>query len=275
MTIFETLDSFLQGKRRRQLRSNSKQQLGSRLKRFCQFCINANAKTMAGISREMLERYQVSLELMKDLSQKQHLAAVNYFLRSSGRGDLLGVLVYPRASQQDKSRRAPQPFSDEDVKKFLAVADARTALLFRLQLETGLSIVDALQLSPENIVEKCIRIRRQKTGRVALVPVSELLEHDIRLNCPLYHGKNIRTGVATWSTQLRSFQRRAGIYRRGNLSHRCRDTFVDRAISRGHDLTLIAGMIGDRVTTLESHYADMLSVRQAQRIRALVQPISA
>jgi hypothetical protein len=58
----------------------------------------------------------------------------------------------------------------------------------------------------------------------------------------------------------------AGLWIKGNLSHRFRDTAVDFWLEQGCDMTTIAAMLGDTVRTVERHYADLASKRMGDRL---------
>jgi hypothetical protein len=58
----------------------------------------------------------------------------------------------------------------------------------------------------------------------------------------------------------------AGVWIKGNLSHRFRDTAVDFWLGAGCDLTAIAAMIGDTPEIVAAHYADLASARMEERL---------
>lgn len=51
------------------------------------------------------------------------------------------------------------------------------------------------------------------------------------------------------------------------LSHRLRDSFVDRQLAHGTAIQVIAAAVGDLVSTLERHYASLESMRMRQQIQ--------
>ena len=58
----------------------------------------------------------------------------------------------------------------------------------------------------------------------------------------------------------------AGLWIKGNLSHRFRDTAVDFWLGAGCSLTEIAAMLGDTVSVLEEHYLSLISKRMEERL---------
>ena len=61
----------------------------------------------------------------------------------------------------------------------------------------------------------------------------------------------------------------AGLYIKGNLSHRFRDTAVDFWLAQGWTLTDVADALGDTVAIVERHYKDLASKRAEERISKL------
>jgi integrase len=58
----------------------------------------------------------------------------------------------------------------------------------------------------------------------------------------------------------------AGLWIKGNVSHRFRDTAVDYWLGKGCNLTEIAAMLGDTVAVCERHYANLASKRMEERL---------
>jgi hypothetical protein len=61
----------------------------------------------------------------------------------------------------------------------------------------------------------------------------------------------------------------AGVWIKGNLSHRFRDTAVDYWIGQGRDMPDLATALGDTVAVVDAHYRDQLSKRQEERLSKL------
>jgi hypothetical protein len=60
---------------------------------------------------------------------------------------------------------------------------------------------------------------------------------------------------------------RADIYTPMALTHRCRDTFVDRQLANGTSRAVIAAALGDLISTVEKHYQSLDSMRMRQQIQ--------
>jgi len=58
----------------------------------------------------------------------------------------------------------------------------------------------------------------------------------------------------------------AGLWIKGNLSHRFRDTAVDFWLGQGCSILEVAAMLGDTVPIVEKHYRKLLSSRMAARL---------
>jgi hypothetical protein len=61
----------------------------------------------------------------------------------------------------------------------------------------------------------------------------------------------------------------AGVYIKGNVFHRFRDSAVDTWIGLGWSMTEIATALGDTVTIVERHYKDWASQRMKERMARL------
>jgi hypothetical protein len=59
---------------------------------------------------------------------------------------------------------------------------------------------------------------------------------------------------------------KAGIYSYGACSHRCRDTYADRALAANTPLAVIAAALGDLASTVERYYSCLDSFRMRQRV---------
>ena len=74
------------------------------------------------------------------------------------------------------------------------------------------------------------------------------------------------SAVGMWQADLREVMQKAGIWIKGNLSHRFRDTAVDFWLGEGCDMTEVAAMLGDTVAVCERHYANLASKRMEERL---------
>jgi integrase len=210
------------------------------------------------------------------------------FLRSCCRDnltDLLKALKTIRLSKADKKRLKPMPFSEKELTRLLeqvpitfpiAADAARMSTLIRFMVSTGLAIRDTIQLERDNVRDGWLRIERQKTGKA----VRQKMDADLLAELlavangnPKYFFWNGRsrptTATGQWQADLKTLMEAAGLWIRGNLSHRFRDTAVDFWLGAGCSLTDIAAMLGDTVAVVESHYADLASKRTEERLAKL------
>lgn len=141
---------------------------------------------------------------------------------------------------------------------------------------TGLAIRDAVQLERSAIIEGWLRIDRQKTGKSVQQKVDPSLVAELAAvtnGNPRYVFWNGTTQpeniTAFLARDLRQLMKDAGVYLRGNLAHRFRDTFVDFLLGRGCDMTTIAALLGDSVAVTEKHYADLASARMRERLASV------
>jgi integrase len=210
------------------------------------------------------------------------------FLKACCKGnlpELLRSLKAIKKSRQDKERLAPKPFSEDEIARLLAQVPvtfpdaakaAKVTALIHCMVSTGLAIRDTVQLERANLADGWLRIDRQKTGkRVAQKLDGALLEELLSTanGNPQYifwDGKSQATSATNlWQITLRSVMRDAGLWIKGNLSHRFRDTAVDYWLGEGYSLTDIAAMLGDTVAVVEEHYKDRASKRMEERLEKL------
>jgi site-specific recombinase XerD len=205
------------------------------------------------------------------------------FLRSCVKTNLpalLDVLKQIRLTKTDRDRLTPQPFSEKELKHLLAsvpktfpdlAKSNRVIALIHCMVSTGLAIRDTVQLRPGDIHDGWLRIKRQKTAR----PVVQNL--DINLIQEMLSVANedyffwdgtgaVTSAVGMWQADLRQLMQDAGLWIKGNLSHRFRDTAVDYWLGQGSSMTEIAAMLGDTVAVTEKHYADLASKRMESRL---------
>jgi hypothetical protein len=118
-----------------------------------------------------------------------------------------------------------------------------------------------------------LSIERRKTGRKATPRIDESLRTDLLAvmnGNPRYvfwNGSSLpHSAAGLWQTDLRQLFKDAGLWIKGNLSHRFRDTAVDFWLGEGASLTEIAAMLGDTVAIVERHYGDLASKRMEDRL---------
>jgi site-specific recombinase XerD len=257
--IKDRLDEVIEGKARK-LRESSLQQLRHKAETLERFLAKRGVTEASQVTvRDVLNfmngwRYNDSTAIIQT-------TALRFFLKKLGRADIAGEIERPRETRQGREQRRPCPYSDAEIKAFRAVADARTELFFLASIQTGLAVADLVQLRPENLRDGCVITSRQKTNKPVVIPIETGLYERLRVALPFYSGRRWQTGVTIWSERIRVTQQKAGIWRKGNLVHRGRDSFVERQLQAGIRIQIVAARLGDLVSTVEKHYADLLSPR--------------
>jgi integrase len=267
-----TLDSALRDftdSKKFDVRRSTHQQLSFRLGMFVKFLRKHGCDSPATITREHVNLYQGDLQKFADSTQRQHIMAIKAFLRDQDRDDLARKIKPAKQTPEGIERRKPRPFSDDDIRAFLRVASPRTSLFFRAQLATGLGVSDMVRLRVEHLEQGCVCISRQKTGKPVRVRISDGLYRELLVGLPFWSEERgtRQGGVTVWSREIRNTMCRADIYTPGALTHRCRDSFVDRQLSNGTSLAVIAAALGDLISTVEKHYQSLDSMRMRQQIQ--------
>jgi integrase len=182
------------------------------------------------------------------------------FLGKLKRHDLAEEVSTPRETAEGRKSRAPKPYTDAEIAAFRAVAEPIMELFFLTSIQTGLAVCDLVRLRVEDLRDGCIVIHRLKTGKQCIVPIPADLFQQLRIGLPFYRGQGPDSSATQiLSERVRVLQQKAGIYRKGSLVHRGRDSFVERQLAAGVPLAVIAARLGDLVSTMERHYADLLS----------------
>lgn len=175
--------------------------------------------------------------------------------------------------QVETSDEAVRPFKEGEYEKVLATVDkttmepqtkARVHACMRLQREAGLSIVDAVCLPKEALVQegKKFRIitRRQKTGTPINVPISPELGQKlltVKNGNPKYFfwsGENLPSDAPKHFRKLyRTVFKLAGM---NHSSHDFRHTYAVEFLKAGNDIRLLSKALGHAsVKTTEKYYA--------------------
>lgn len=238
------------------------------------------------IAPEDAVEFRATWKKMNDLTRVKFNSNLRGFLKrccpKETRDDVLNAIQPIKQTREGLARRKPKPFSEAEIKKILAqvsvtVPDtqkaSRFAALIHLQVGTGLAVRDAVQLERDNIKDGWLRIKRQKTGKDVVQKIDAGLHKELLsvLNgnprFVFWDGNILPTSaVGIWLRDLRQIMSDAGLWTKGDLSHRFRDTFVDYMYGQGCSVGEIAAMIGDRETTVEKHYKDLLSKRMEERL---------
>jgi len=157
-----------------------------------------------------------------------------------------------------------------------ATKAARLVVLIKFMVSTGCAIRDTIQLKREDIQDGWLDIKRQKTRK----PVQQKLDAGLHRALLAVANSNPKyvfwngasrptSATGLWQEDLRQVMKAAGLWIKGNLSHRFRDTAVDFWLGEGWSVEEVAAAIGDKVTTVQNHYQDLLSKRMRKRLAKL------
>jgi len=207
---------------------------------------------------------------------------VRFACRGEQRQEILDAFGKIKASRADTERLEPKPFTEKELEKLLAQVPvtfpdttkaARVTALIHCMVSTGMAIRDTVQLEIKSLHGGQLRIKRQKTGKAVTQRLDGALHRELLAvtnGNPRYvfwNGASLpESATGIWQADLRTLMEYAGLWIKGNLSHRFRDTPVDFWLGAGCSMTEIAAMLGDTVAIVEKHYADLASKRMEERL---------
>lgn len=240
----------------------------------------------AEITATDLIEFRASWTWKSGVTRQKAQQNVRGFLRSCCKDnlpELLLALKTIRLSKTDIARLEPQPFSEEELKNLLtqvqktfaadAAKAARMTALIHFMVSTGLAIRDTIQLERASIAGGWLKIKRQKTNK----PVEQKLDEGLHRELLTVANSNPKyifwngtsrptSATGLWQEDLRTVMKASGLWIKGNLSHRFRDTAVDFWLGSGCSIVEISAMLGDTVTVVEKHYRKLMSQRLAERL---------
>ena len=289
-TIAASVETFLSGKTSEGLSKSTLRKLKFQLGQFERFMTERSKFFPSEISPTDLIDYRAGWDTWESgVTRQKAQQNLRGFLRACCKAnlpDLLAALKPVRLSKTDKSRLEPQPFTEKELAHLLAQVPktfptfpekaARMTALIHCMVATGLAIRDTVQLERADIQDGWLRIERQKTDR----PVRQKLDDGLRdelLSTANGNPKYIfwdgvseaTSAVGLWQADLRQLMQDAGLWIKGNLSHRFRDTAVDFWLGLGWTLTDVADALGDTVAVVERHYKSLESKRAEERLARL------
>ena len=272
-TIKQYVDAFIKDKQTNNVGEDFVGALRSQLSRFESFFADRGKVYPASLTRHDISDFRATwAETWNPL--KRSKAQTNYraFVRFCSRGDLLDAFTKIKYSQSK-----PKPLTQQQVKKLLeqipkTFADSpekttRVTAFVKTAISLGPACIDVVALEREAVQKATngvVRFERRKTGRIATPRIDGTLRKELlALSDGLYlfwDGKGLLdTAVKAWADDVRRLFKDAGLYTKGDLTHRFRDTAVDFWFSEGCNSTDVADMIGDTVAIIERHYKDYCS----------------
>jgi len=278
-SIAEAIETFISKKQGKQISERRVKKLRFQLGLFQQFAATRSKFFPSEITTKDVIDFRAGWTWKTTTKQKaqQNLRS---FLRScckENRTDLLDALDTIQLSEADEERLEPQPFTEAELKKLLAqipitftdaTKAARVTALVHCMASTGMAIRDTVQLKRDSVRDGWLRIKRQKTRR----PVKQKLDVGLHRELMAVANGNPKyvfwngtskptTAVTKWQADLKKLMEDAGLWIKGNVSHRFRDTAVDFWLGEGCSMTQVAAMLGDTVAVTEGHYASLQSKR--------------
>src|SRR6266851_10015962 len=287
-TIKQSIETFLLAKQGERLSNATVRKLRYQLTLFDTFMGDRSRFFPVEITPTDVIEYRATWQWKSGVTRQKAQQNLRGFLRSCCRDNLQGLLdvLKPiKLSKADNARLEPQPFTEVELTKLLAQVPetfpetekaARVTALIHCQVATGLAIRDAVQLERDNIKDGWLRIKRQKTDK----PVRQKLDPSLYRELITVTNGNPRyvfwngtslpeSATGLWQEDLRTLMKAAGLWIKGNLSHRFRDTAVDFWLGQGWTLTDVADALGDTVAVVERHYKSLESKRSEERLAKL------
>ncbi|MGB6734293.1 MAG: hypothetical protein WA899_04965 [Candidatus Sulfotelmatobacter sp.] len=287
-TIKQSIETFLLAKEGERLSNATIRKLRYQLNLFESFMAERSRFFPSEITPTDVIEYRSTWNWKSGVTRQKAQQNLRGFLRSCCKDNLKGILdvLKPiKLSKADNARLEPQPFTEEELTKLLAHVPktfpetektARVVALIHLQVATGLAIRDSIQLEREHIRDGWLRIKRQKTDK----PVRQKLDAGLYKELLAVTNGNPRfvfwngtslpeSATGLWQEDLRTLMKAAGLWIKGNLSHRFRDTAVDFWLGQGWTLTDVADALGDTVAIVERHYKSLESKRSEERLAKL------
>jgi integrase len=286
LTLAQYIETFVTAKRSEGCSPGTIRKLRNQLGGLERFLAERSKFFPADITPTDVIEFRAGWTWGSGVTRQKAQGNVRAFLRTcckSNLAELLSALKTIRLSKTDLSRLEPQPFSEEDLKRLLAQVPktfakdpakiTRTTTLIHFMVSTGLAIRDTIQLERDNIAGGWLRIKRQKTNK----PVEQKLDAGLHKELlavatsnsrfVFWNGTSLPTSATgLWQDDLRIVMQDAGLWIKGNLSHRFRDTAVDFWLGSGCSIVEVSAMLGDTVAVVEKHYRKLLSKRMAERL---------
>lgn len=259
---------------------------------FEQFLARRSKFFPSNITADDVRDFRAGWKWKSGVTKQKAQQNLRGFLRRCFRDDqdklglLLGELSTIHLTAEDEERLEPQPFTDDEVKRlFLQIPKTfpddlpkaeRISAFIHCQLSTGLAIRDTVQLERKNIKDGWLRIKRQKTRKPVRQKLNDGLYREllrVTNGNPKYVFWNgtslLESATGLWQRDLKNLMEDTGVWIKGNLSHRFRDTAVDTWLNKlGWNIEDVARALGDTVAIVEKHYSS-LNKRAEERLAKL------
>ncbi len=284
-TIEQAVKTFITGKEGEGVGPATIRKLKWQLGAFEEFMSARSKMYPAEITAADAIEFRAGWTWKSGVTKQKAQANIRGFLRYACRanlGELLSALKTIRLSKTDKERLQPRPFTETELTKLLAQVPktfpdpakaVRMTALIHVMVSTGLTIRDTVQLERRHIKDGFLRLKRQKTGKGVMQKMDAGLEAELlavlngNTKYIFWNGTTLPTSeTGLWQADLRTLMTDAGLWIKGNLSHRFRDTAVDFWLGAGCSINEIAALLGDTPLVVQKHYADLASKRMEERL---------
>jgi hypothetical protein len=289
-TVADKIETFIVAKQTEGLSNSTRRKLKYQLGLFERYLADRSKFFPSEITTDDVIHFRAGWKWKSGVTRQKAQQNLRGFLRTACEGkqfeDILRVLKPIKLTKEDTARLKPQPFSDKELTTLISqvpktfpddmTKQARVVALIHCQVETGLAIRDTIQLERDHIRDGWLRIERQKTGRPVRQPLRPGLFEELLTvtnGNPKYvfwNGTSLpESATGLWQADLRQLMQDAGVWIKGNLSHRFRDTAVDFWLSEGRSVEQVAAYLGDTVRIVERHYADLISERMEKQLASV------
>jgi integrase len=291
-TIAQAVETFITRKESENISAGTIRKLRYQLNLLEAFASSRSKFYPGEITPQDVIYFRASWKSWGDLTRikaQQNLRGFLRFACDGNRQSVLDALGAIKQTREGRERRKPKPLSEVELKKLLAqVPKTFEAEPHKIPLltafikgavSTGLACTDMVHLERralESAHNGVLEIERRKTGRKATPRIDAALRDELltimngNQRYVFWNGSSLPdSATGLWQTDLRQLFDDAGLWIKGNLSHRFRDTAVDFWLAEGCSMTDVAAMLGDTVAVVERHYADLASKRMSERLAKL------
>src|SRR5579864_420353 len=291
-TILQAVETFIRGKESENITDSTSRKLRYQLSLFEQF-MSARLKFYPrDITPKDVIDFRSSWkwgDLTRIKAQQNLRGFIRFCCKGEQRDDVLDALGTIKQTREGRQRRKPKPLSEADLKKLLAQVPVTfkdephkiplATAFIKCGVSTGLACVDLVHLERatlESVEHGILEVERRKTGRKAMPRIDEKLRQELlgitneNAKYVFWNGNTLpHSATGLWQTDMRQLFQDAGLWIKGDLVHRFRDTMVDHSLGQGYSLTDVASMLGDTLQVVERHYSDLASNRMAERLAKL------
>jgi site-specific recombinase XerD len=280
-TIADKIPLFVTAKRNAGRNDDTCDKYETELPRFEQFMQKRSKFYPEQITTDDLIAYQGTWDelypskLTRSKVQERLKSFVRFACTVSHAAEVLDKSKFQAIKIKKSDHQKADPFSNAQVEKMLALVPVifagsdvdlvkvriRLTALIHLMVSTGIAIIDACKLRKADFENGWLDINRQKTEekvRIQLTPalVEELLVvKNGNKEYVFWDGAtNLHSLTGNFQKQLRRVMKAAGCYKKGNLSHRFRDSYAAFLFESGCSITQVAAALGDSEATVRKHY---------------------